>query len=401
MPYLNNTACRLSRTIGNLIPLFFLLNIGIQVHGQNVSSNNWGEQKTVAILQKILQLQSNGDGYYKKGAFPSQRKYFWGKQLKEDDNLFFTAIVLYQLERYKGLMNQEELLIAQQIRTQALPYFTQFQNAQKRPTFNFWQKNPPVIFPNGGWLNHYNKTRALPDDIDDCALAALAMGSDFKQVDSMKRIFVQYKNTQLKSAKSFYTKYKNAPVYSTWLGSKFPIDIDICVLSNVLVMNYATNTKFNSTDSASLQLIIQLVRDNKHIKDPRFVSQHYQNTPNILYHLARLIHYTNDRALQALKPLLIIQIKEQLNHVHSALAQLILKNALLQLGMEGPDLTFTNTVGLYQKDYSFFIANMSAVLNNPFKRLVSFSRIGTFNYYSDAFNLSLVLENIWLNRKAL
>jgi hypothetical protein len=398
-----------------LRPTLFILIwfISVQIFGQNnpvsnvskiavkAKSENLATPTGLDVLLQIRQLQSNGEGYYPKGAFASQRKYYWSTALKEDDNLFFTAFILFQLQRYKGQMLQNEIVIAQDIIAAAMPYFVRFQHAQKRPTYNFWQKNPPVIFPNGGWLNHFNISRALPDDIDDCALATLAIGRDIYQVDSMKHLFVQYKNTQLKTANSFYTKYKNAPVYSTWLGNKFPIDIDICVLSNVLVMNYATETAFNATDSASLQLIIQLIKDKKHIKDARYVSQHYQNTPNILYHIARLMHYSKDSSLCVLKPLIISQAKIQLQQSHKALEQLLLKNTLLQLGETSPELICRDLTGLTQKNYSFFIANMSAVLNNPLKRIVSFTRLGTFNYYCDAFNLSLVLENILLTRKTL
>lgn len=350
------------------------------------------------LLVQLASMQSTGNLNYPKGAFTSQRKYNYSSNYKEDYNLFFTALVLFNLERYKSYLSKQDQEYADTIRKNALPYFKLFLNKKNNTTYNFWQKDPPVIFPNGGWLNRYNQSKALPDDIDDCAIAMMALGGSINGVDSMKNYFVAYRNSEKKIAKSFYSKYSNRQVYSTWLGAKFPIDIDICVLSNVLVMNYQYGGRFNQTDSASLQLIIDLVKAEKYIRDPQYVSQHYENTSTILYHLARLMSYSNDVSLLALKPILVKQTYKALHTSKNGLEQLILKNALLQYGETGPDLVFTDRDSLHNNNYPFFIANMSAVLNNPFKRMVAFSKIGRFEYYSEAYNLSLLIENSVLSQ---
>ena len=345
------------------------------------------------LLSQLTNMQSLGNSNYPKGAFASQRKYNYSNSYKEDYNLFFTALVLFNLERYKNHFSDKDVLYVDSIRNNAIPYFKLFLNKKNNTTYNFWQRDPPVIFPNGGWLNKFNQSRALPDDIDDCAIAMMAFRGSLNGVDSMKNYFVAYRNSEKKIAKSFYPKYNDRPVYSTWLGAKFPIDIDICVLSNVLVMNYQYGVSFNQTDSASLQLIIDLIKAEKYIKDPQYVSQHYENTSTILYHLARLMSYSNDESFLALKPVLIKQTYAALNNSKIGLEQLILKNALLQLGATGPELVYTDKTSLNNNNYPFFIANMSAVLNNPFKRMVAFSKLGRFEYYSEAYNLSLIIEN--------
>ena len=46
--------------------------------------------------------------------------------------------------------------------------------------------------------------------------------------------------------------------------------------------------------------------------------------------------------------------------------------------------------------FVFFIANMSSMLSNPLKDLAGSIGVGKFNYYCDAYNLCLVLENdVW------
>ncbi len=345
------------------------------------------------LLSQLASIQSPGNLNYPKGAFASQRKYNYSNTYKEDYNLFFTALVLFNLERYKSYFSDKDLLYVDRIRNNAVPYFKLFLNKKNNTTYNFWQKDPPVIFPNGGWLNKFNQSSALPDDIDDCSIALMALRGSISSVDTMKTYFVAYRNSEKRYAKSFYSKYNKRPVYSTWLGAKFPIDIDICVLSNVLVMNYQLGVNFNQTDSASLQLIIDLIKADKYIKDPRYVSQHYENKSTILYHLARLTSYTDDATLLALKPTLIKQTYATLSSSKNGLEQLILKNALLQFGATGPELVYTDKAALYSNNYPFFIADLPAILNNPFKRVVTFSKIGRFEYYSEAYNLSLLIEN--------
>jgi len=349
------------------------------------------------MLSELASMQSTGNINYPKGAFASQRKYNYSNSYKEDYNLFFTALVLYNLERYKDKLSISAQCYVDSIRKNALPYFDLFLNKKNNTTYNFWQKDPPIVFPNGGWLNRYNQSAALPDDIDDCSIVMLALGSSPSRVDSLKNYFLAFRNKKNKTAKSFYTKYKNRPVYSTWLGAKYPIDIDICVLSNVLVMNYQLGIKFNETDSATLQLIIDLIKDEKQVSDPRYVSQHYENTSTILYHIARLMSYSNDTALLSLKPALVKQAYRALSNSKTGLEQLLLKNALLQLGAHGTDLVFSDSASLNKNDFPFFIANMSAVLNNPFKRIIAFLKVGRFEYFSKAYHLSLLIENRLLN----
>jgi hypothetical protein len=79
------------------------------------------------------------------------------------------------------------------------------------------------------------------------------------------------------------------------------------------------------------------------------------------------------------------------------ISKLLLKNALLQLGAHGTDLVFSDSASLNKNDFPFFIANMSAVLNNPFKRIIAFLKVGRFEYFSKAYHLSLLIENRLLN----
>ena len=357
----------------------------------------------INILKQIASLQSKDAKDFPDGAFPSFRRYHFSKTLKADYNLFYTALVIYNIERYKAILTQEELSILAQIKANANPYFELFKNKKNNLTYNFWPKYPAQVFPNGGWLNKFNEMNALPDDVDDCSLLMLALGNQDSLVNNMSKLFLSFTNTKVKKSNGYYKRYKNSPVYNTWLGNGYPIDIDISVLSNVLLLKYTYHQSLNKYDSASLDLIVDVLKRNKHINDPSYASVHYSNASTIIYHVARLMQYSNHSSLLQLKPLLLKQSYKLLDGSKSALERLILINSIMQMGGKVDENIAIKIINdkqlLIQNDYPYFNANMAAILNNPFKRILSATKIGKFYYYSDAFNLSLLFEQEMLRQK--
>lgn len=359
--------------------------------------NDTTHQKVIEILKEIKADQGFKLKNFPEGAFKSYRKYYYGLQRKADYNLFFSAMVIYNLQRYQHLFTADEMILFNQIKSSAIPYFEKFKNKKNNLTYNFWPKNPPQIFPNGGWLNLLNKRQALPDDIDDCAMLTLALGNQDTTAEQLRNKFKEYSIGGLKPAKSFYKKYNKKPVYSTWLGNRMPKDIDICVLSNVLLMNYTYHLKLQPIDTASLDLIIALLVENKHLKDAAYVSKQYSNSATIIYHIARLMVYSDYKPLLALKPKIISDAHSLLVRVKQPLEKLLLYNSLLQLGDHSIKENEISREELYKNKYPYFIANMNAIFNNPLNRIVTFTKIGKFTYYSHALDLSLLLENILLS----
>jgi hypothetical protein len=161
-------------------------------------------------------------------------------------------------------------------------------------------------------------------------------------------------------------------------------------------MHTKAKIPLNATDSASLDLIVDLVKANKHLTDPKYVSQHYANSATILYHVARLAYYSDYPALLALKPKLLEQAVELSKQARFPLEQLLLNTTVLRLGGKMDLPLSVNETSLMANNYPYFVANIASVLNNPFKRVVNRSNIVRFDYYSYAFNLSLMYENLML-----
>ena len=349
-----------------------------------------------AILKLITDLQIKNPSEVLNGSFPSYRKYYFSSKLKQEDNVFFTSLVLFNIGQFSSLMHPEELSMLEKAKSNALVYIDRFKNQNNHLTYNFWPRNPPQIFPNGGWLNLINKNAALADDIDDGAITLLALGSNDSLAKLMQSKIGAFRVGLIKPNRSFYKEYKDRPVYSTWLGTKMPKDVDLSVLTNVLLMHTIAKIPLNATDSASLDLIVDLVKANKHLTDPTYVSQHYANSATILYHVARLAYYSNYPALLALKPALLEQAIELSRQARFPLEQLLLNTSILRLGGNIDFPIEVNEASLKVHNYPYFVANIASVLNNPFKRIVNRSNIVRFDYYSYAFNLSLIYENLML-----
>lgn len=346
------------------------------------------------LLEEIASLQIQNDLDFPAGSFPAYRKYFYSKKLKPDDNLFYTLLILHNVDKFNANLDSADKMIVEALKLKAINYTRLFQNQQTKITYNFWPKYPPKVFPNGGWLNWFDSMNALPDDIDDCALYALVYQNDSNEIKRLKNIFLAYANGVQKQSKGFYKTFNSQPVYSTWLGKKYPIDIDISVLSNVLLLSAYTNTSFNAIDSASVDLIIKMIESDKHMLDAGYLSQHYAHSATIIYHIARLIHATNNEHLLTIKAKLISNVQLLLSQSNQSLEILLLENALLYLGESIDRYPIINKTDLLKCDYPYFIANMAAILHNPFKRVVSTLKIGRFDYFSYPFNVSLKYEQV-------
>ncbi len=376
---------------GVLFILMFVLSIHLTAAPMVEDSTVFRQR--VDLLKTLAPLQlTHGHGAL-KGSFPSFRKYFYSRQLKQEDNVFFTSLILFNIGQFRELMQPDEKIIFDQFKSNAIPYINRFKNEKNQLTYNFWPRNPPLIFPNGGWLNQFNQQFALADDIDDGAITLLALGTNDSLALSMRSKFEAYRVGKGKTNRSFYPRFKSRPVYSTWLGHKMPKDVDLSVLTNVLLMHTIAGIPLNSTDSASLDLIVDLIREKKHLKDPKFVSQHYAHKATILYHISRLIYFSNYPPLLALKSDLLHQSLDLLKSSKYPLEQLLLHTSILRLGGKVDPPTNIDMMALSKNDYPYFVANIASVLNNPMKRIVNASNLVRFDYYSYAFNLSLLYEN--------
>jgi hypothetical protein len=359
------------------------------------------------LLERIRTLQLKSNNYFPTGSFESYREYSMNKgQVKADFNAFFTGLICFTLRDIQPYLSSDDQIIAQQIIQNAAPAIELFKNKKGRDTYNFWSTNKRQIFPNSGWLNWLDRTHALPDDFDDTVISLLALNTDTATANKVHDLMQEYINGSHKLVNNTYSAYKKMPVYSTWFGIKMPVDFDISVLCNTLYFVNRYQMPYTKADSASLDLIVQVIRNKQHITDALYVSPYYGRLPIILYHLSRLMQAHKIPELELFKASLIVDAQKALKESDNLMDKIILTTALNRWGFNNSIIQFESNQTILsiieEEHFSFFNANMPAFVPNPIKKMASDANLGMFYYYCAAYNQVLVLENlIWKKRQAL
>jgi len=354
------------------------------------------------ILRHQQVLTTNND--FTKGTFPTFRTYHFNAA-KPDDNIFFTALIVFTLRELYPNFNTSDKVLVDSIIHKALPAFKKFKNTSGRNTYNFWPTKPSIVFPNGGWLNLMNTSMALPDDMDDTVISLMALNADSIEVQKVHLLMQQYVNIQNgKKNRSTPKILRRFPTYSTWFGDKMPIDFDLCVLSNVLYFVYKNNLALSKADSAAINLIKTCIRSNYLQSKSAMIAPHYQRLPVILYHLSRLMSLPNFHGLDNERKELI-SLAHQLLNKSSTLDfdKIILSTALFKWH----DIPFQNNFittqsfsdFVFNNNFVFFKATMGSILPSVIKSLFNFLNIGVFNYNSPSYNIVLLLEYLVLQNQ--
>ena len=356
------------------------------------------------LIESLQQEQRVESSVFPAGSFPSYRRYSWnGNTEKADINPFFTGLVDFTLAGIQHDLSPDLQAKVQEIRNRCKQVYPKFINRNNRPTYNFWPTDTPRIFPNGGWLNLFNKSQALPDDMDDTVILLLAQQAPDSLAAIVHQLMQSFTNGQKKSINNTYTFLQDLPAYSTWFGKKMPVDFDVSVLSNILYFVQSYQLQWNAADSASLQLIVRVLEKEKYLDDPAFISPHYQRLPVILYHLSRLMSSKSLPELEQFKPRLVAVSQDALAKIENPMDAVLLHTALMRWGVyvaPKQQLTFSKwQQEISSGDFSFFIANMSSMLPASLKKSLGKAGVGTFYYTCAGYNYALVLENlVWQER---
>ena len=378
--------------------ILFIIFCALVVRGNTQSSTDtiWSYQ----ILTKIQALQQTNTGF-PPGIFPSTRVYAYNKNnSKNDPNVFFTGLIVHTLKKYQKQCTSYQQGIINQIVKDGLSSVGLFKNKRGRDTYNFWRTDTPQIFPNAGWLNKFDKSQSLPDDLDDSVILLWAQEVSKERAAVVHDSMQLYANTKVKTVKNSLTAFKHLPAYSTWFGKKMPIDFDMAVLCSVLSFVNAYDLQWTASDSASLQLITTAINNNWHVTKADFIAPHYAKPAVIMYHIARLLTAGNQQNIQtliALKPVLLKQTDSLLAISKDPLEAILLNTARVYFGGIPNDASQApDQAAIEQSKYPFFIANMASMLPSPVKRPLSKLAFAKFEYRCPAYNLALLWENRYL-----
>ncbi len=259
---------------------------------------------------------------------------------------------------------------------------------------------PDAVFPNNWFLNLFNRSQALPDDVDDTVIISLIQNTSDSILTILHKLMIKHANATDRITKSIYKDYRHIPTYSTWFGNKMPIEIDFSVLSNALYFIYDKKVRLVKQDSATITLLSLIIKNNKHITDAAYISPQYARTPILLYHIARLLGRFNIAILDSLKPRLIKDCFDALSCSDNTMDSILLETSLMRLNALFKPTKIPGSFSEIEKSrFIFFIGTFTSMFSNPFKRIFMSSPMLKYYYSCPAYNLALLLENMVERRR--
>jgi len=342
-----------------------------------------------SLIQRIYSLQCQNDDFYKNGLFASER-YVNNRRIKEDNNIFFTALITYTLQSLHRDVSKQNQTIADSIIARAKCNYIYYRNRKNDITYNFWQTHPDMPLPNNTFFQRFESSK-LPDDFDDTSIILLTQEKNDSIDTALKQKMTNYTNSVSRPIHSTLKQYRDYNAYLTWFGEKMKQDIDICVMSNTMLYILQRDLPLNQFDSATIQLIEKMVVINDHIKNPDIVSPHYQNSSVILYHLSRLISSSDQEVLSNLKSPIINALYDRMHRANNRIEKVILLSSLYRLD-EKPEVNidFSDIENDFD-DFTFFIANPFSGSSMFTKRIFD-KNVFHIKYRCEAYYWTLILE---------
>lgn len=317
-------------------------------------------------IQRISQLQSNGDEYFSTGLFPAIRQNPQIKYTRPDTTIFFTAIICFTLQRIKPFLDKQNQQIVEDILEKAILNYPKFQNKDGLKTYNFWQTKPSKHFPNGYIFRHLEHFR-IPDDVDDTAMIYLTSNPSHAELTWLKQKLTQHANLSKIQIRNTFPEYRNLKAYSTWFGKNMYIEFDVCVLCNLMYCIFEYKLPLNQHDFDSLTYIRSTIETNRYLEVPFRVAHQYPRTVPIVYHLARLMGAFEIPELEPIRAKLIADTKNLLTQPQHWLDAVVLHIALMRLGeTDLPDLKLPEPIEASDfEGFYFFIAGLLTAYQHP------------------------------------
>ena len=317
------------------------------------------------LIKRIAALQTKGDIYFTAGLFEAQRTNTLIGYKRNDETIFFTAIITFTLQRLRHLLSTESQKIVDNITAKAIQNYPDFENKDGLKTYNFWKTKPSQHFPNGyvfGRFSHFK----IPDDVDDTAMVYLTRPHAATDILWLKDKLTQHANLSKLQIKNTFKEYKSLRAYSTWFGKNMYIEFDVAVLCNLMYWIFENKLPINQHDSDSLTYIRSTIETNQYLSKPFAVAHQYPRTVLIIYHVARLMGAFQIEALEPIRAKLIADIRHLLTQPQHRLDRIVLQTSLMRLGIYDFDFEpIEDITNADFEDFYFFIAGLLTAYQNP------------------------------------
>lgn len=355
-----------------------------------------------ALVQDIAAMQVQQDGEFYRGMFPSFRQCGGAPHnYQPDNNIFFTAISAFALRNMLPHLDAHNKVVVQEMIHKAASVYPNYIDQFGDPFYNFWPTHAPIM-PHTYYFKYLKGVFGQGEDADDTVM--ILMTDDHKG-DSTDKIVKDRLRATANLANpgrkiiSTYKKYRNIPAYSTYMGLRMTPDFDFAVHCNIMYYMYDRQLPFTREDTATLDLLELMVKHREYMTAPVYLSPYYVKSSILLYHLARLMGAFSIPQLEAYKPQLVKDIHALLNNSVSLMDHIMLRTALLRLGVEAPELELASISEFNesnQQQYVFFQARAAFSYPSPFKQVFLHWSYITYYFYCPAYNKILWLEYLAL-----
>lgn len=305
--------------------------------------SSFSQPNDTALISQVIdnialqQIQQNTKDFY-SGQFPSYRECGGSPHnYQPDNNIFYTAVSVFALKNilpYVSFSNQKKI---NSIIQKATKSYHLYRNKNNLPFYNFWAQND-VIMPHTFVFQYLKTVFGQSEDADDSVMALMGLSDNDSDNVTLKKRLIATSNLSRKKITSTFKKYRNIPAYSTWTGQRMPVDFDFGVHCNVMYFMLKNGLPFVKQDSATIELLRQMIANQDYIKSPVFISPYYVKTSVLLYHIARLMGKFSIKELEPYKSQLIHDIQQQITTCNNVMEQLLLRTSLLRLGANAPEL---------------------------------------------------------------
>lgn len=345
-------------------------------------------------LDKIERLQSTSDSFYSIGMFPSERYFNNPVKVKQDNNVYFSALIAYNLQVCMPYFTDAQASKANEITEGIRANYSLYANRNGEITYNFWRTRPEQYFPNHALFSRTERFR-LADDLDDTSILYLTKDHGDSLNRELKQKMIRHTNLYRKRIYTTFPRYRDIRAYDSWFGEKMANEFDVCIVSNVLLFVFEKDLPMNRYDSASVFLIEETLRHDDHLKNPYIVSPWYQNSAIIIYHFARLVSKADGR-LNHLKAKLTSDIRQLLLSKPNKTEELLLHIALLRIGILPEREIDLHALPSEFEQFAFFRVYMFSQSPLWLKLLAGGSGRFDFKFRSEAYYYSLILEYLCL-----
>jgi len=340
-----------------------------------------------------MQLTIDDEDFY-AGMFYSSRECGGIPHNKQpDNNIFFTAITAFSLKKLSPYLTPVNRTTVEEVISKAAAVYPNFKNRFGNPFYNFWPTNAPIM-PHTYYFKYLKGIFGQGEDADDSVMILMASQNDDSSNTVLKKRMAGVSNLSRRKIISTFRKYRNYPAYSTWLGTRMTPDFDFAVQCNIMYFMLEKHLPLSTQDTATLNLLTEMVRNREYIKHPVYISPYYVKSSVELYHVARLMGAFIIPQLEQYKPQLVKDIETLLSESTNVMDQIILRTSLLRLKAAAPplDLTMEEFEKSNQHKWIFFQARPAFSYPTPFKQVFLHWSYINYYFYCAAFNKTLWLE---------